>query len=139
MRSRRTARWSCWRRTVSTNRWAACRWAKRRARRRRFSAATCTCGPKRRWHACRPASDAMTVDAASRRRMEGLEREALQRHQLARFNELLDRILPHNTFYARKFAHITRPVDSLAAFRELPFTTKEDLVATDSAQGLAAN
>jgi phenylacetate-CoA ligase len=81
----------------------------------------------------------MTVDAASRRRMEGLEREALQRYQLARFNELLDLILPHNTFYARKFAHVTRPVDSLEAFRELPFTTKEELVATDSPQGLAAN
>ena len=44
----------------------------------------------------------------TRRRYEGLGDEALARHQLARFNQLLEAILPRNRFYAKKLAEISK-------------------------------
>jgi phenylacetate-CoA ligase len=68
-----------------------------------------------------------------------MTREELERHQLARINELVARLLPHNKFYEHKLARIRRPIESFEEFRQLPFTTKEELVATDSPQGFPAN
>jgi phenylacetate-CoA ligase len=53
--------------------------------------------------------------------------EAIRAHQLARLTRLLDRILPANRFYAHKLQGLRRPVD-WDAFREIPFTAKQDLV-----------
>ena len=48
--------------------------------------------------------------------------------QLARLNALVGEILPRNRFYARKLAGIATPL-TWDAFRALPFTTKQDLIA----------
>ena len=49
-----------------------------------------------------PATDFTSAD--QRRRDELLDRPRLEAHQLARLNHLLEAILPHNRFYAAKFA-----------------------------------
>ena len=58
----------------------------------------------------RDGSPMMAVCSATRRnerrRLEQLPREELARHQLARLNELLREIVPHNRFYAEKFARV---------------------------------
>ncbi len=74
----------------------------------------------------------------TRRRYEGLGDEALARHQLARFNQLLEAILPRNRFYAKKLAEIVLPLKSLDQVSEFPFTFKEELVSA-STHDLAAN
>src|SRR5262249_35929314 len=71
-----------------------------------------------------------------RRRLARLPRDELQRHQLARLNALLDRILPANAFYAQKLAGVRRPVQSLDELRDWPLTTKEELLP-DEAGGRA--
>jgi phenylacetate-CoA ligase len=78
----------------------------------------------------------MMLDEVGRRRLEWMPRQALAEYQLAQLNKLLDRILPANEFYARKFARVARPVQSL---EELPFTTKEELSVSDSAPFLPVN
>ena len=56
-------------------------------------------------------------------------REHLEQQQLARLGEMLDRLLPANQFYRGKFAQANvENIDSLASLRELPFTTKSELV-----------
>ncbi|HEX6961788.1 MAG TPA: AMP-binding protein [Lacipirellula sp.] len=74
-----------------------------------------------------------------RRRNEGLDRAALEEGQLVRLNVLLARILPENKFYASKFAGIQLPLRSLEEFRQLPLTTKEELVAGDATNAAPAN
>ncbi len=49
--------------------------------------------------------------------------------QLEQLNTLLQRVLPHNRFYASKFAGHQLPLASHDAFLDLPFTTKEELVS----------
>ena len=57
------------------------------------------------------------------------KREQLEQQQLARLGEMLDRLLPANQFYRGKLAQANvENIDSLAALRELPFTTKSELV-----------
>ncbi len=68
-----------------------------------------------------------------RRRLETLDAAALEAHQLARLNALLDAMLPSNEFYSRKFAELSRPLRSLEQLAELPFTYKAELL--DSHQG----
>jgi phenylacetate-CoA ligase len=77
--------------------------------------------------------------SAERRQLQSLDRAELEQHQLARLNALLDQILPHNVFYAQKLARIKRPIKSLAAFAELPFTFKEELAASHAASDIANN
>jgi phenylacetate-CoA ligase len=72
-----------------------------------------------------------------RRRLESLDRDALERHQLARLNALLEQILPANRFYASALAGLELPLRSLADLQRLPYTTKEQLVA--GGDGMAAN
>src|SRR5258708_35007679 len=63
---------------------------------------------------CPPYDGGMTrTTSAERRRLESLEARALEQHQLARLNALLDRILPANEFYATKLNEVQRPLRSL--------------------------
>jgi len=74
-----------------------------------------------------------------RRRLEQLPREELERHQLARLNELLAEVVPRNRFYAEKLAQIEFPLASLADLARLPFTFKDELVTAPMAGEFAAN
>jgi phenylacetate-CoA ligase len=60
-----------------------------------------------------------------------LERPAIEELQYRRLCAQLQEILPANRFYARKLAGVKTPVDldSPAGLRQLPFTTKAELVA----------
>ena len=81
----------------------------------------------------------MMQTASERRRLESLERDALERHQLDRLNSLLELILPANRFYANKLAGVRLPLASLDEFRALPHTTKGELLGEGSAHSLPAN
>ena len=74
-----------------------------------------------------------------RRRLEQMPRDELARHQLARLNELLTSVVPHNRFYAEKLAQIDLPLASLADLARLPFTFKDELVTAPAANEFAAN
>jgi phenylacetate-CoA ligase len=74
-----------------------------------------------------------------RRQLEQLTREELARHHLARLNELLTEVVPHNRFYAEKLARIELPLASLTDLASLPFTFKDELVTAPSAGEFAAN
>ena len=53
-------------------------------------------------------------------------RADMERRQLKRLNAALERILPSNAFYKRKLGADAR-VDSMEAYRQLPFTEKTEL------------
>ena len=74
-----------------------------------------------------------------RRRQEVMSREELVDHQLARLNDLLKAILPTNRFYSDKIANCPNTIESLEQLAELPFTTKEELMAEVGAQSLPPN
>ena len=61
-------------------------------------------------------------------RLETVGRQQLAEHQLARVNALLAEIVPANRFYTRKLDGVQR-VEHWDAFRQLPFTTKQELAA----------
>ena len=75
----------------------------------------------------------------TRRRHESLQGSALEEHQLARLNALLARILPANRCYAEKLAEVRLPLASLDELADLPFTFKEELLASRHGGGFAAN
>ncbi|MEX2167749.1 MAG: AMP-binding protein [Pirellulales bacterium] len=70
-----------------------------------------------------------------RRRLEALDRAAIEGHQLARLNELLAAVLPQNEFYAAKLGRGPLKLASLTELAELPFTTKQDLVTSGAGEG----
>ena len=74
-----------------------------------------------------------------RRRLQGLDRDELARHQLARLLELLAHVVPHNRFYAEKLAQVELPLASLDDLARLPFTFKDELVTAPYAGEFAAN
>ena len=74
-----------------------------------------------------------------RRRLELLSRAELEQHQLARFNALIEQILPDNRFYSEKLGEAPRPLTSLAQLAELPFTYKSELLATAEGGDFAGN
>jgi len=76
---------------------------------------------------------------AERRRLESLEARALEQHQLARLNALLDRILPDNEYYATKLSDVQRPLRSLEELTALPFTFKEGLMGSRHPGEVTAN
>ncbi len=76
---------------------------------------------------------------ATRRTLEQLDRDQLTAHQLRRLNSLLERILPGNSFYAEKLGSTSLPIRSLDDFRQLPFTTKDELASDKTDGGLASN
>jgi phenylacetate-CoA ligase len=57
---------------------------------------------------------------------ETLDREALRALQLRKVQALLDEILPRNAFYAAKLGD-RRSVSSWDDYRQLPFTTKQEI------------
>ena len=72
----------------------------------------------------------LRITPQDRQRLQQLPREELERHQLARLNELLHEILPNNRFYGEKLARVDCiPLTSHADLAQLPFTFKEELVA----------
>jgi len=81
----------------------------------------------------------MRTSAEQRRRFEGLERAALERHQMERLAQLWDTVLPANRFYAEKLAGRSAPPASLDELAELPFTSKEDLLLGETENHLPAN
>jgi phenylacetate-CoA ligase len=74
-----------------------------------------------------------------RRRLEQMPREELARHQFARLGELMAHAVPHNRFYAEKFAQVELPLTSLDDLARLPFTFKDELVTAPYAGEFAAN
>lgn len=77
----------------------------------------------------------MTSTQAERQKIWQLDRASLESHQLARFNELLSKILPTNSFYAQKLGSKDLQLGQLSDLKSLPFTTKEELIAAQE-QGL---
>ncbi len=65
--------------------------------------------------------------AFDRQQIRRLSRPELRLQQLARLNELLGKILPHNHFYAEKLAAAHLPLNSWDDLDRLPFTFKEEL------------
>src|SRR5436190_11010856 len=61
-----------------------------------------------------------------------VDRAAVAAHQRERLRVLLAAVLPHNRFYARKFAAAAIPPHAL--LERLPFTTKAELVADQQAE-----
>ena len=78
------------------------------------------------------------TDPLERRRLEGLDRAALEEAQLRQFGELLAKILPTNVFYRNKLAGCAPPT-TLEEFRQLPFTTKPELIGSAPGGNWAAN
>lgn len=68
-----------------------------------------------------------------------MSRDELARHQFGRLGELLAHAVPHNRFYAEKFAQVELPLESLADLARLPFTFKDELVTAPYAGEFAAN
>lgn len=60
----------------------------------------------------------------------------LREWQLQRFNELLEHILPENPFYREKLGE-KRQLTSLNQLANLPYTTKEELVASTEVTGFS--
>ncbi|HEX5442356.1 MAG TPA: phenylacetate--CoA ligase family protein, partial [Pirellulales bacterium] len=79
------------------------------------------------------------ISPDERRRLETLDRPALEAYQLTRLNALLQNILPSNRFYAAQLAGCKPPLRSLADLVSLPYTFKEQLLGTPDDAGLAAN
>lgn len=74
-----------------------------------------------------------------RRRLESLDADSLAALQLEKLNDLLETILPHNSFYASKLSGVVLPLTSLDALEQLPFTFKDELVGGSSDSDFAAN
>ncbi len=74
-----------------------------------------------------------------RRQLEDLSGESLARWQLDRLSALLQKIVPHNGFYAAKLAGIELPLKTLADLDSLPFTHKDELVGHGHHSDFAAN
>src|SRR5262245_55011352 len=73
---------------------------------------------------------------SSARSVDFMDRQSLEERQLARMRELLREITPANRFYAQKLAETgidPKQVQTLADFSRLPFTTKAELSADQSA------
>lgn len=74
-----------------------------------------------------------------RQHLTALGAGALDRYQLARFNELLDAILPDNAFYAAKLRDVPRPLQSLEGLAAIPYTFKQELFHERHPDDLAKN
>jgi phenylacetate-CoA ligase len=81
----------------------------------------------------------MKTTPEERRRLESLDRPALERYQLARLNGLLERILPINRFYAQTLADCPPSLNSLADLSKFPYSYKEELLGSRHGGDLAAN
>jgi phenylacetate-CoA ligase len=79
------------------------------------------------------------TSAQERRRIQKLDPQSLKQHQLARFNQLVDAILPRNQFYAKKLSGVTLPLERLDQLSGIPFTFKEEVLHGSEAGGFASN
>lgn len=87
------------------------------------------------------------MNFAQRRACESRELADRRATQLAALNRLLEKILPHNRFYAEKLCEaLTRslgspsgPLRSLDDLNQLPFTFKDELLNPQHSGDLAAN
>lgn len=73
----------------------------------------------------------MIATPAERQKLWQLGRETLESYQLKRFNDLLSRILPANSFYADKLGLEPSRLSQLSDLTTLPFTTKEELIEAE--------
>ena len=80
-----------------------------------------------------------TTSFEERQRIRGQSHEELAQLQLARLNQLLGEILPHNAFYAERLSHVTLPLESLEQFTHLPYTFKEELIGSHESGDMANN
>lgn len=80
----------------------------------------------------------MIAGYQQRRQQEQLDRAALEQWQLRRLDRLLQAILPTNRFYRQKLAYAPATISTWDDFRQIPFTTKDELL-TDTNEGFAAN
>ena len=74
-----------------------------------------------------------------RRTTETTSPSELADQQLARLNQLLERILPENQFYKRHLNDVELPLKSLDDMSTLPFTFKDQLYDENSAGNFATN
>lgn len=71
------------------------------------------------------------ADRTHRDEIQSISREALECLQLEKLNHLLSKILPANQFYREKFGSLTA-LKSLDQLKQLPFTTKNELLSAGS-------
>jgi phenylacetate-CoA ligase len=74
-----------------------------------------------------------------RRRIQGLDRDALAALQLEKFNRLLAEVHAKNAFYQRKLAGCPKQLGSLDELAALPQTSKEELQPEAGGDPFAAN
>src|SRR6185437_5083236 len=76
----------------------------------------------------------VTGNGIVRPMLQSASRDEIATLQLNRLRSGLRRMLPGNAFYTRRWGDRARqPLADLAAFRQLPFTTKADLVSDQGA------
>ncbi len=80
-----------------------------------------------------------TTSFDQRRQIENLDRAALAKLQLEKFNRLLAGVSAHNAFYQFKLADCPKQLVSIDQLAELPYTSKEDLHPTSADEHFAAN
>lgn len=80
----------------------------------------------------------LTATAEQRRQCEAMQPDELADYQLKRLNALLEKILPHNKFYAEKLADVELPLESLDDLSRIPATYKDELQPSRE-RGFAAN
>jgi phenylacetate-CoA ligase len=70
--------------------------------------------------------------------LKNADRSLIESHQLARLQQGLEHILPHNRFYQQKFSRHSAAlvINRLEDLAQLPFTSKSDLVADQEAHPL---
>src|SRR5207244_6957857 len=85
-------------------------------------------------------TDMELAATSERRKFIQMPRQRLRQHQLARLQHLLLEVVPHNRFYAEKFARVEcLPLQSLDQLEQLPFTFKDELATAAYGQEFAAN
>ncbi|MEM9411301.1 MAG: phenylacetate--CoA ligase family protein [Planctomycetota bacterium] len=84
-------------------------------------------------------SNSISLEARQRKEKLTLTPEALEQHQLSRFNSLLSAILPKNQFYQRHLGDLKNPISNLDTLGELPFTFKEELIDENQPGNFAVN
>jgi phenylacetate-CoA ligase len=74
-----------------------------------------------------------------RRRIQGLDRAALEALQLEKLNRLLAEVHANSAFYQRKLAGCPKQIGSLAELAALPQTSKDELQPATGGEPFAAN
>src|SRR5687767_8628415 len=74
-----------------------------------------------------------------RRRVQRLDRPALELLQVVKLNRLLEAVRGENAFYQRKLADCPSRLESLAQLSELPMTSKDELQPVSPDEPFATN